>query len=130
MGADAMSGHPVNLAVRFLLELVALIALGMWGAAQAGGLWGAALALGIPVVAAAVWGIFRVPGDASSAGHAPVRVPGIVRLVLELALFDAATWALFDAGYGRAGTVLGVLVALHYAVSYDRVLWLVRGAPG
>lgn len=45
------------------------------------------LALGIPGVAAVLWATFRVPNDP---GRAPVPVPGIVCLALELALSLAA----------------------------------------
>jgi len=67
-----MSLHPISLALRFLLELAALIALGLWGAHQAG----IALALALPATAAALWGIFAVPGDPSRSGKAPVPVSG------------------------------------------------------
>jgi hypothetical protein len=118
-----MSNHPINLAVRFLLELSILASLGYWGWTEHAGvgrfLWG----VGLPLVAAVVWGTFRVPNDP---GPAPVAVPGLVRLLLELALFGAAVGLLFAAGRSTAAVVLGVLVVLHYAVSYDRILWLVE----
>jgi hypothetical protein len=122
-----MSNNPLNLAFRFLLELAALVAIGYWGWVQHEGVWRFVLAIGLPLLAAALWGIFRVPDDASSSGRAPVAVPGGVRLLLELAFFAFAAWALFDAGQSVLAWILGLAVLLHYALSYDRVIWLLRG---
>ena len=52
----AMGSHPINLAIRFLLELSALLAMGVWGWRQSEGWFRFLLALGIPVIAAVVWG--------------------------------------------------------------------------
>ena len=121
-----MGSNPINLAVRFFLEIVALLALGWWGWNQGEGILRFVLALGIPLLAAALWGTFAVPGDPSRSGKAPVPVPGIVRLVLELAILAAATWSLFAMGLTVLAWIYGVVVLIHYAVSYDRILWLIR----
>ena len=121
-----MSYHPINLAVRFLLELAALAALGYWGRQQGSGLTGYALMIVLPLIAAILWGIFNVPGDPSRSGKAPVAVPGIVRLGLELLFFTAAVIALYHAGAIRSSQVLGTVVAIHYLVSYNRILWLLE----
>ncbi|GAB4529247.1 MAG: YrdB family protein [Anaerolineae bacterium] len=121
-----MSSNPINLAVRFLLEVAALLAIGYWGWSASAGLLRFVLALGLPLLAAIVWGTFRVPDDASSSGRAPVPVPGALRLLLELALFGFATWALYDTGAVWPSLILGLVVLAHYVVSYDRVAWLVR----
>jgi hypothetical protein len=118
-----MANNPINLAVRFGLELAMLAAAGVWGWQQRGDWLRFVLALAIPVAAAALWGTFRVPNDP---GSAPVAVPGMMRLALELALFAFATWALYDAGYTRLGAIFGVIVLIHYAISYDRIAWLIR----
>lgn len=122
-----MSQNPANLALRFALELAALAALSVWALARFDGVLGIALAVILPVIAATLWATFRVPGDASASGRAPVPVPGIVRLLLELALFALGTLALIAAGRTSAGIALGVAVLLHYALSYDRIVWLLRG---
>jgi hypothetical protein len=121
-----MSLHPLNLAVRFLLEIAALVAIGYWGFSQHDGIWQFLLGLGLPLLAAAAWGIFAVPGDRTRSGDAPVPVPGGVRLLLELALFALAAWALFDAGNTVLALILAVVTALHYALSYDRIGRLLR----
>ena len=107
-----MGSHPVNLAIRFLLELAALLATGVWGWRQSDGWPRFILALGVPLVAAVLWGTFAVPDDPSRSGKAPVAIPGIIRLLIELGIFAFATWALYDEGFTGLSGVLGVLVFL------------------
>lgn len=118
-----MANHPINLALRFILELVALFALGYWGWTQHSGVARLLWAIGLPLVAAVLWGTFRVPDDP---GKAPVLVPGLVRLLLEAVFFGAATWALYAAGLGFLSLAFGIIVLLHYVVSYDRIAWLLK----
>ena len=121
-----MGSHPVNLALRFILEIAGLVALGWWGWNQGEGILRFVLAFGIPILAAVLWGTFAVPDDPSRSGKAPVQVPGIVRLLLELAFFVSATWSLFAEGAATLGWIYGIAVLVHYLASYDRILWLVR----
>lgn len=121
-----MGSHPVNLAVRFVLEIAALVAIGFWGWTQHDGFVRYLLAIGGPVLAAVLWGTFSVPHDPSRSGKAPVPVPGILRLALEWAIFAFATWALYDAGNGLLALILAVVVVIHYALSYDRIAWLLK----
>lgn len=120
-----MAENPVNLAVRFLLELAALAAMAYWGWSQHSGPLRFLFAIGVPVLAAILWFGFAVPEDPSRSGKAPVPVPGTVRIVLELAIFGFAAWALYDAGKPTVGIILAIAVIIHYAVSYDRLAWLV-----
>jgi len=121
-----VGSNPINLAVRFILEMTGLVALGWWGWNQGEGVLRFMLALGIPFLAAVIWGTFAVPDDPSRSGEARVSIPGIVRLVLELAFFVAATLSLFAVGVTTLGWIYGIAVLIHYVVSYDRVMWLVR----
>lgn len=118
-----MSNHPINLVVRFLLELAGLYAIGYWGWHTFESPWRWLAAIGLPFIAAGAWGIFRVPNDG---GEPTVRVPGLARLMLEFDYFTAAVLALWFAGQPRAALILAVIVLGHYAVSYDRVLRLVK----
>ena len=120
-----MSQNPLNLAVRFLLEILALVALGAWARVQFSGAWGFILMILIPLLAAAAWGTFNVKDDPSRSGKAPVPVPGFVRLLLEFAFFGFATWALFRLNI-TYGWVFGFVVLAHYLVSYDRIRWLLK----
>lgn len=121
-----MGSNPINLAIRFLLELTALIAIGSWGWKQSDTWIRFVLAIGIPIIVAAIWGTFAVPNDPSRSGTAPIVVPGIIRLAIELAIFALATWTLHDVGYTRLSWIFGVIVAIHYIISYDRIMWLIR----
>jgi hypothetical protein len=112
--------------LRFLLELCALAAAGYWGWSVSKGYSRFLLTLGVPLFLAVLWGTFAVPGDPSRSGHSPVPVPGVVRLLLELAIFAFAAWSLYNAGRPVLGLILAVLVVVHYVLSYDRITWLVR----
>jgi Protein of unknown function (DUF2568) len=96
------------LALRFLLELVALAALAYWGATTATSrgmriLW----AVAAPAVAAFAWFLFVAPNAAVDAGP-------VVRLLVELLVFGAATAALL----ARGRPVLAVLVVLLYIANW------------
>jgi len=119
-----MGSHPINLIVRFLLEISALVSAGMWGWKQGDGWLRFLLAIGIPIVLATIWGTFAVPNDPSRSGRAPVVTPGVIRLLIELGFFAFATWSLYDIGLNNASWALGIIVVLHYLISYDRVRWL------
>lgn len=116
--------HPVNLGLRFVLEIAALIAMGVGGYNVAPGLVGWLIGIGLPVVAAVCWGVFNVPGDASRSGQAPVPVTGVVRLSLEIAFFLVATLLIAPVS-AMAATLLAVAVVLHYLLSIDRIRWLI-----
>ncbi len=118
-----MNDHPINLGVRFLLEVVAVAAIGVWGWHQGNAATKYLLAIGLPLMAMAVWGVFRVPGDP---GHAPVAVNGVVRLIIETLFFGAGTAALFLLGYRTQGWMFLSILLVHYAVSYDRVMRLMQ----
>lgn len=119
-----MGSHPINLIFRFILELCALTAIGIWSWKQSDGLFKFVLSIGLPIIIATIWGVFAVPEDPSRSGTAPVVVSGIVRLAIELAIFAFAIWSLYNIssiGYSR---ILGIAVLLHYILSYDRIIWL------
>jgi hypothetical protein len=120
-----MGSHPANLAFRFLLELAALIAFGVWGWSLAAGAMRFVLAAAAPVVVAGLWGLFNVHGDPSRSGAAPVPVRGMVRLAGKLAFFALAASAFAVAGHAGLGIALAIAVAIHYAISYDRIAWLI-----
>ncbi|MDX1418290.1 MAG: YrdB family protein [Candidatus Promineifilaceae bacterium] len=121
-----MGFHPVNLGLRFLLEMAGLLGMAYWGWAQHEGAARFLWAIGLPLAAAVIWSVFNVPGDKSRSGKAPVPVPGIVRLILELAFFALAAWAIFTAGLPTAGYLFAGLVVIHYLISYDRIAWLLK----
>ena len=58
-----MNNHPLNLTIRFLLEIAALIVFGMWGWQKHEGGLRIILVILLPLLAASIWGIFRVLND-------------------------------------------------------------------
>lgn len=56
--------------------------------------------------------------------------PGLIRLLLELALFGAAAWMLFDLDFQKLGWIFSTVVLIHYATSYDRMVWLLKQTVG
>ncbi len=72
-----------NLALRFALEVTALIGFGLAAWDVASGPWRWLLVVGVPLLAATIWGTFAVPAG-----------------------------------------VLAALLVLHYAISRDRIVWL------
>jgi len=121
-----MGSNPINLTVRFILEIASLVVLGVWGWNSSEGALRYLLAVGIPIAAAVLWGTFAVPDDPSRSGKAPIPVPGFLRLLLELGFFAAATWSLFDLDKSQLGWILGIAVLIHYVISYDRIQWLLK----
>jgi hypothetical protein len=67
-----------------------------------------------------------VPDDPSRGQNGLVRVPGVVRLLIEAAFFGFATWALHDLGEDGLAIGYGSAAVLHYGLSFDRVKWLIR----
>jgi len=118
-----MSNHPLNLLIRFLMEIAALVIVTMWGWHFTTDWTRYLLAIGLPVVAAIIWGVFRIPNDPKPA---PVEVPGIVRLAYELFLFGFATWALHNLHYTMASYIMGATTIISYTAGYDRTLKMLR----
>jgi hypothetical protein len=135
-----LAQHPANLMLRFVLEVVSLIVVGQWGWYRSQG-WPTAarlaLTIGLPLVLAVLWAVFRTPEDPSGGpgaraegerkgGHAIVAVPGKLRLALELAFFAFAVWTTFDRGQSALGLGLIFVLALHHIWSLNRLVWLWR----
>ena len=120
-----MGSHPINLAIRFLLEIMALVSVGMWGWKQHEGWFRWLLTIGFPILLAITWVTFAVPNDPSRSGSAPIVTPGVVRLALELGIFAFAAWALNNIGLTKSSWIFGSIVVLHYVASYDRIMWLI-----
>lgn len=116
----------VNDALRFILEIWALIAYGYWGLNQNFGLFNYVLMIVLPIIMAVLWGTFAVPRDPSRSGKALVRVPGAVRLVLEFLLLGLAFWTMFVGGLFYISLVYITLVVAHYILAHDRIRWLLR----
>lgn len=116
-----MANNPLNLTLRFVLELYALYAMGYWAWNRFEGWTRFLFVILAPLLAAAAWGIFRIPSESPRA-HAVIPVPGIVRLIIEICFFGFAVWGLRDAGAAQASLIFGIAALVHYILSYDRVI--------
>ena len=121
-----MGKNPLNLAFRFLLELCALVIFGLWGWNSSSSALRYLLVAALPLLAAILWGTFNVPDDPSRSGKAPVPVSGFRRLSLELAFFALAALALIDIGRITPAWIFSAAVLAQYALSYDRIAWLLK----
>jgi Protein of unknown function (DUF2568) len=118
--------HPINLGLRFALEIIALGALAWWGRSSAPGSTGLLLACLIPLAAATIWGVFRIPEEAGRSGKVPVPVSGWLRLVIELVYFSLAALAFRAVGAIGWSLAFASIVILHYAVSWNRLVSMLR----
>lgn len=96
--------------LRLLSELVAFAALAAWGFLSWTLPWGIVWGIAAPLAAILVWAVFLSP-------KAVVRLPRLVRSVIELLVFVSATLALWGLGFAWTGVVVGVFcVAVGVAV--------------
>lgn len=98
----------LNLAVKFLLELAALAAFGLFGASVADGVLAVVLAIALPGVAAVAWGAFAAP-------RARRRLPLHLRAPFELGVFALgalAFWRTESWLWGAAFAVVALVNAL------------------
>ncbi|MEJ2595909.1 MAG: YrdB family protein [bacterium] len=123
---NTVSNHPVNLGLRFMLELLALFAMGWWGYALCHCVMRYVWAVVLPLAAATVWGIFAVPGDPSRSGKTVIKTPGWIRLILEFSFFGFSVYALYDIGQPVFAWIFGGVILLHYVFSIHRINWLFR----
>jgi hypothetical protein len=101
-----------NLALRFLLELCALGALGYWGFKTGNAvITKIVLGVGVPLVAAVVWGTFVSP-------QAPVQLPGLVVLTLQVLVFGSAAAGLVATGHRTLALVFVVIVVINAILMY------------
>ena len=115
-----------NLALRFGLELAALAGLGLaaWKLTSGPLRW--VVVIAVPVGAAAIWGVFNVLDDPSRSGAAPIEVNGWTRLAIELVILGGGAAAVAVAVRLDIGIAFAVLIAAHYAASWDRIEWLIE----
>lgn len=95
-----------NLAVRFVLELCALLALGYWGFRTGSGAFRIVLGLGAPILLATAWGLFGSP-------RAAVPLPVPTKLLFELIVFGVAVLALAFAGRPTLAWAFAAIVVVN-----------------
>jgi len=98
----------------------------MYGALLVQGWASIVLAFLIPFSLAVVWGVFNVPNDPSRSGNAPVVVPGLIRLILELVVFGFGVFCLHSVDFTMEAFIYSLFIMGHYLFSYNRILWLIK----
>jgi hypothetical protein len=115
--------RPIDLILRAVLEVAAVVGLIVGATTLVGGVPGVVVAIAAVVTAGAAWATFRVPDDP---GPAPVPVPGMTRLLLELGLLGLGALGWILGGWVIPGLLLVGLIAGHYLMTDDRVRWLLE----
>lgn len=118
-----MNNHPLNLALRFFLELAALAVVTVWTYRYFGAGIRLVIAIAAPLTMAAIWAVFRVEGDP---GPAPLAIPGWARLLLEALFFGISLWMLHQMDYRLLFILMMASLLAHYLISYDRVIKLLQ----
>jgi uncharacterized protein DUF2568 len=112
------AARSANLALRFLLEIVALAALAFWGVRTGRSILGdLALGVGAPLLAAVVWGTFAAP-------QSDRRLRGRALVGVQLGVLGAGAIALAAAGHPLPGAVFAALVVVNTVLLH---LW--QGDP-
>jgi hypothetical protein len=99
----------LNLLLRFLLEVCALIALGYWGLHAAGLL----LCIGAPLLFALLWGLF-------AAHKAKFPPPQPWKAIVGAVLLEVTPLVLLSAGQGTWAAVLALVIAVNSGFVYLR----------
>jgi hypothetical protein len=94
---------PVQLAIRFLLELAAVVAAGVVGASIGSPPFGIAGAIGLAGLFIVVWGLFLAP-------RARFPQPATVRMVVGTVVMEVPAVGLVAVGSTTAGAILGVAI--------------------
>jgi hypothetical protein len=112
----------LNLTIRFLIELCALIGLGYWGYSTGGGTAGhLLLAVAAPAAAGLAWGAFVAPR------RMVATAPLALRLAVELAVIGAAAAGLYTAGAHAVAIALAAMWAVN--IAWLRLLGQRPGEP-
>jgi hypothetical protein len=118
---------PWLLHIRFVLEVISLVALGAGARHVAGpGVLGWVATIGAPLLVAVAWGTFAVPGDPSRSGKAPVPVAGWLRMAFELAVFFGAAASLAAIAWWDLFDVFIAGFVVHHVGTRARILWILR----
>ncbi|MEN8652485.1 YrdB family protein [Streptomyces sp. 21So2-11] len=120
----ALAYNPAMLALRFLFELAALGCFALWAWRKTPSPWRWITVVALPVAIGWAWGTFAVSGDESRSGETEVETPGPLRLLLELAVFFGAVWALYDLGIRKTAKWALIVLVVFHILSYDRIWWL------
>lgn len=98
-----------NDVLRFLLELFAIVSLGVWGFVAWPLAWNILVGIGAPALAILLWALFRSP-------RAVLHVDAFVKAIVELVVMGSAAFAWWSLGqpivalvFAGVATVSGVI---------------------
>jgi hypothetical protein len=92
----------INLGIRFLLEVLALIIYCYWGFHRDGLILKMILGIGTPLLAAVLWGTFGAP-------KAAYKAEGFTHLLLEIIIFGFAAVALYFSDKSSLANLYGII---------------------
>jgi hypothetical protein len=106
------AAQTINLALAFILELAMLAAFAYWGFVTGQSTMAKiVLGIGVPVLVAALWGVFMAPNSAR-------RLQGGTYLALKCILFACAATALLATGRTAAGIALAIVFVANTVLLY------------
>ena len=94
-----------NDVLRFVLELFAIVSLGIWGFVVWPLPWNIVIGIGAPVIAILLWALFRSP-------KAVLRVDPFVKAIVEIVVMGAAAFAWWDLGQPIVAVVFAVIATV------------------
>lgn len=101
-----------NLGLRFLLEILMLVAVGLWGfSIERGITLRVVFGVVLPTAVAVVWGVFVAPKSQHQ-----IQLPG--RLLIELFLFGIATVALVRTNHLLWAVIFAITVIVNQMLLY------------
>ena len=97
----------INMGVRFLLEIIALVIFGFWGFRLSDAIFTKIIGgFGVPILVVVIWGTYGSP-------KALFALDGFARLLLEIAILGLAALALYFIGWQELAIIYGVIVIMN-----------------
>ena len=94
-----------NDVLRFLIEIFAIISLGIWGFVAWPFGWNIVIGIGAPVIAILLWGLFRSP-------KAVLHIDPFGKAIVEIIVMAAAAYAWWDLGQPVVTVIFAVIAVV------------------
>ncbi len=99
--------------LRFLLELFAIVSLGIWGFIAWPLPWNIVVGIGAPALAILLWALFRSP-------KAVLHVDPFVKAIVEIVVMGSAAFAWWDLGQPIVALVFAVVATVSGVINGRR----------
>lgn len=106
-----------------LVSIAGGLGWGIWRTLS-GGSGGLVLGAAAAAATIVVWILVAAHGEPATSRLATWAVPGPLRLLIETGLIGLAAAAIWKGGSRAAAETLLTVAALHYALTWERVAWL------